>query len=67
MTLVINNSDNWEPDQSYDFKALRPIAQRQIASLLRRMEVTKKCSLYQEEINKVIVYERNSDRGGLVD
>jgi hypothetical protein len=67
MTLVIDSQNNWKPDQSYDFKSLRPIAQRQIASLLRRMEVTKKCFLYQKEINRVIAYEQNFDRGDSID
>jgi hypothetical protein len=67
MTLVIDSWNRWKSGQSYDFKTLRPIAQRQIMSLLRRMEVTKNCSLYQEEINKVIVYERNFNRGDSID
>lgn len=67
MTLVIDSTNNWKPDRSYDFKTLRPIAQRQIASLLRRMEVTRNCSLYQEEIRKIIEYEQNLVRGELSD
>jgi len=38
--------------------SLRPIAQRQIARLLKRLKLTNRRSLYIREINKVIMYER---------
>ena len=67
MTLVINSQSNWKTDRSCDFKALRPIAQRQISSLLRRMAVTKNHSLYQEEIRKIIIHEQELLGGELSD
>ena len=42
-----------------DFNSLRPIAQMQIISLLERRKLTKKHTLYNREINKVILYENN--------
>lgn len=57
MTVVINSRELRKPEQTWDFKTLRLIAQRQIASLLRRMEVSKNHSLYREEIRKIIEHE----------
>jgi len=46
---------------------LRPIAQRQIESLLRRMKATGNYSVYQEEIRKVITHEQEVVRGDSID
>lgn len=40
-----------------EFHSLRNIAKRQILSLIKRMVVSKNCSLYRREINRVILYE----------
>lgn len=41
-----------------DFKALRPIARRQIVSLLHRFELTYNKALYLSEIRKILEYEQ---------
>lgn len=51
--------NNWkeETKPSVELRSLRPIAQRQINSLLRRLTITGKYQLYREEIDKVISHE----------
>ena len=41
-----------------DFNSLRPIAQRQIISLLERRKLTQNYPLYNWEINRVILFEQ---------
>ena len=41
-----------------NFDSLRPIARRQIYSLLERRRLTQKYSLYDREITKLIQYEK---------
>jgi len=42
----------------FDFDELRPIAQRQIRTLVMKMHHTKNFSLYTKEINKIILHEK---------
>jgi hypothetical protein len=41
-----------------DFKELRPIAQRQIQTLVMKMHQTKNFRMYTKEINKIILHEK---------
>ena len=59
MTISLQSKSHWKDDQSLTFESLRPIAQRQIKSLLRRMELTRNRLLYQEEIKRIISHEQN--------
>lgn len=38
MTISLQSEQYWKPHQGISFESLRPIAQRQIKSLLRRMK-----------------------------
>ncbi len=71
MTISLQSEQYWKPYQRFSFESLRPIAQRQIKSLLRRLKFTQKSSLYQVEIEKIISYEqsrvRTTDRGVEID
>jgi len=71
MTISLQSEQYWKPYQGISFKSLRPIAQRQIKSLFRRMESTHNHLLYKEEIKKIILYEqsraRTTKRGVKVD
>lgn len=59
MTISLQSEQYWKPHQGISFESLRPMAQRQIRSLLRRMKSTQNSSLYKEEIEKIISYEQN--------
>ncbi len=59
MTISLQSEHHWKPYQGISFDSLRPIAQRQIQSLLRRMNFTRNPSLYKEEIEKIISCEQN--------
>lgn len=59
MTASLQPKVHWKGNQSLPIESLRPIAQRHIKSLLRRMELTRNHTLYQEEIQKIIVCEQN--------
>jgi len=59
MTISLQSKSQWKDIQSLTFESLRPIAQRQINSLLRRMELTRNRLLYQEEIKRIISHEQN--------
>jgi hypothetical protein len=65
MTLDLDSvQPEWNSDRKCDLKTLRPIAQKQIASLLRRMKATEHFfSFYEEEIWKLISYEKTITRG----
>ncbi len=71
MTISLQSEHHWKPSQGISFESLRPIAQRQIKSLLRRMDSTRNSSLYKEEIEKIISYEqsrvRTTNRGVEID
>ena len=45
----------------FDMEDLRPIAQRQVKTLLKKMRTTNKPDLYKKEINKVIIYENQNN------
>ena len=45
----------------HDLKQLRPIARRSIESLLRRRAYTKNFTLYNYEINRLILHEMRRD------
>jgi hypothetical protein len=45
----------------FDMEELRPIAQRQVKTLLKKMRFTNKQDLYKKEINKVIMYENQNN------
>ncbi len=51
--------NNWkeESEPSVELGSLRPIAQRQFNSLLRRLAITGMYQLYRKEIYKVISHE----------
>ncbi|MFX1400952.1 MAG: hypothetical protein ACFE8V_06855 [Promethearchaeota archaeon] len=60
-----NQSNNEIPDGyiiDINFDNLRPIARRQIYSLLKRRQLTKRYRLYNKEINRVIFYEINLNK-----
>lgn len=59
MTISLQSENHWKVNQRCVFDSLRPTAQRQIESLLRRMVSTQNRSFYLEEIEKVITYEQN--------
>lgn len=59
MTISLQSKSHWKDDQSLMFESLRPIAQRQIKSLLRRLALTRNRLLYQEEIKRIISHEQN--------
>jgi len=44
-----------------DFQSLRPIAQRQILSLIRRLVLTDNKELYLSEIHKILEFEQEVD------
>lgn len=58
MTISLHTESSWKENQRITCESLRPIARRQINSLLRRMVFTRNRSLYQEEIKKIISYEQ---------
>lgn len=45
---------------SLAIESLRPIAQRQINSLIRRLAITHNAELYLPEIRKIVKYERET-------
>jgi len=59
MTISLQSKSYRKDNQRLTFESLRPEAQRQIKSLLRRMESTRNRQFYMEEIKKVILYEQN--------
>jgi len=67
MSISLQPENHWKETQIHTIKSLRPTARRQIESLLRRMQFSQNPLFYHEEINKVILYERertkNRQRG----
>jgi hypothetical protein len=59
MTISLQSNSNWKDSQKLRFESLRPIAQKQIKSLIKRMELTHNRALYEDEIKKIISYEQN--------
>lgn len=45
---------------NFNFNQLRPIAQRQILRLLRKMRKTKNKEMYIEQINRVVKHENKN-------
>ena len=43
----------------FDFEELRPIAQKQINILFKKLNNKRRPKLYRREINKVILHERS--------
>ena len=62
MAASIRSENSWKNHQIFEFKALRPIAQRQLESLFRRMELTRDYSRYAEEIKKILVDEKKRQK-----
>lgn len=44
----------------FNFKELRPIAQRQILTLIKRMKETNNKEMYIEQLNRVIKHENKN-------
>lgn len=55
-----HSQNNWKLRSGVRIEALRPIARRQIYSLMRRLAKSGKYQLYNEEIRKVISYEKSN-------
>ena len=58
MAASIRSENSWKNHQSFRFESLRPIAQKQLNSLFRRMELTRDYLRYAEEIKKILIDEK---------
>lgn len=58
----IRSENSWKTHQSFEFESLRPIAQRQLDSLFRRMKLTRDRSRYAEEIKKILLDEKKRQK-----
>lgn len=54
-----SNSDSYSRSRiiDFNFKELRPIAQRQVLRLIMKMKATDKKEMYIEHLNRVIQHE----------
>jgi len=62
MAASIETENSWKSHQSFRFESLRPIAQKQLDSLFRRMEITRDYSRYAEEIKKILIDEKKRQK-----
>ena len=62
MATSLRAKNSWKGHQSFGLESLRPIAQRQLDSLFRRMELTRDYSRYAEEIKKILISEKNRQK-----
>jgi hypothetical protein len=58
MATSIRSENSWKDHQSFKFESLRPIAQKQLDSLFRRMGLTRDYMRYAEEIKKILIDEK---------
>ena len=62
MAASIRSENSWKNHQNFRFEFLRPIAQRQLDSLFRRMKITRDYSRYAEEIEKILIDEKKRQK-----
>jgi len=62
MAASIRSENSWKDHQSFKFEFLRPIAQKQLDSLFRRMKLTRDYSRYAEEIEKILIDEKKRQK-----
>ncbi|MBA7483613.1 hypothetical protein ES705_31091 [subsurface metagenome] len=62
MAASLGTENSWKDHQSFRFESLRPIAQKQLDSLFRRMELTRDYSRYAEEIKKILIDEKKRQK-----
>ena len=58
----MRSENSWKGHQSFRFESLRPIAQKQLDSLFRRMKLTCDYSRYAEEIKKILIDEKKRQK-----
>jgi len=58
----MRSENSWKDHQSLRFESLRLIAQKQLDSLFRRMELTRDYSRYAEEIKKILIDEKKRQK-----
>jgi hypothetical protein len=62
MATSTRSENCWKNHQEVKFESLRPIAQRQLESIFRRMELTRDRSRYAEEIEKILIDEEKRQK-----
>jgi len=62
MAASLGTENSWKDHQSFRLESLRPIAQKQLDSLFRRMELTRDYSRYAEEIRKILIDEKKRQK-----
>ena len=62
MATSLRAKNSWKDHQGFGLESLRPIAQRQLESLFRRMEITRDYSRYAEEIKKILMSEKKRQK-----
>ena len=62
MAASLRSENSWNNHQNFRFESLRPIAQRQLESIFRRMELTRDRSRYAEEIKKILIDEKKRQK-----
>ena len=62
MATSIRSENSWKNHQDFRFESLRPIAQRQLESIYRRMELTRDRQRYAEEIKKILINEKKRQK-----
>ena len=62
MAASLGTENSWKDHQCFKLESLRPIAQKQLDSLFRRMELTLDYSRYAEEIKKILIDEKKRQK-----